>query len=103
MEAKTHVRPIALAAFLAWLAAPLAADDIIGTVRDTRGEALAFTGIEACRDGDRDACERTVSDRRGRYSFSDLAAGRYTLSVPGRTGAQQITLNGTERVELRVR
>jgi hypothetical protein len=94
-------RMTVLSALLTGLAAPVAADDIYGSVRSSNGTPLAFATIEACRNGDRDDCLSSITDGRGRYTITGLDEGRYTVSVPGRRGSEQVDLSGSLRVDLR--
>jgi hypothetical protein len=89
-----------LTVLLAGLAAPVAADDIYGSVRSSNGTPLAFATIEACRNGDRDDCLSSITDGRGRYTITGLDEGRYTVSVPGRRGSEQVDLSGSVRIDL---
>lgn len=96
-------RPIVLAAVaLACLATPALADDIFGTVQTRDGRPLSFTQIEACREGNGDACESSVTDGRGRYTIVGLSPGRYTVSVPGRRGGRSVNLRDSARADIRV-
>jgi iron complex outermembrane receptor protein len=63
-----------------------AAGMLTGTVLDPRGAALPGADVSVKNDAT-GATQKLTSDGQGRYSFSNLAAGKYTLQIdaPGFT------------------
>ena len=101
---ESHPRTLALClALTAAMAAPATAQDIFGSVQSSDGRPLAYAEIEACKAGDPDACESTITDGRGRYTIVGLSLGAYLVSVKGDGDARRrVTLRDSIRVDLRL-
>lgn len=67
---------------------------LTGTVLDPRGVPLPGASVTA-KGGDSSAVATTTSDGSGRYAFSDLAPGKYTIQVKG-TGFASTRRDGVQ-------
>src|SRR5580658_1377292 len=75
-------RPIAACflVFLETVSAQIGLSSISGTVSDPRGTALAEAPIQV-RNKATGTLARTLSKNDGRYSFANLSAGSYEISI----------------------
>src|SRR5947209_1896069 len=94
---KRFLRPARLAFYAAALSLPAlvlagvspvhaqtaATGALTGTVLDPRGVPLPGASISARSVDSSSAAVTTTSDGRGRYSFPNLSAGKYTIQVQG--------------------
>jgi iron complex outermembrane receptor protein len=67
-------------AFVLPIGAQTAATSVTGTVLDPRGAALPGANVTLKNDAT-GATLKLTSDGQGRYSFANLAAGKYTVQV----------------------
>lgn len=106
IQCKHLLRPLTMALFLLWLAAPtwLHSETLSGTIEDQSGAVIAGARIEVSGDGLAQPIV-LVSDGLGKFSSSDLKPGTYSLRVT-REGfeplSKTVELRGDMQLELKL-
>lgn len=106
IQCKHLLRPLTMALFLLWLAAPtwLHSETLSGTIEDQSGAVIAGARIEVSGDGLAQLIV-LVSDGLGKFSSSDLKPGTYSLRVT-REGfeplSKTVELRGDMQLELKL-